>query len=279
MTKSVHGEGTEAAIAQRLERILAGRQPYPWAKTVAMSRGAMQRLLRGSFPDPVKLVPACRVENLSLSWFVGNIGQPYLVHAHATDDAAAHTMRTLLSDEPGWHIFVMRSTCGWMPILHRYCESETAEGVRYSYRAVEVIAGPAGEATAQVLVAPPSDVHYLEKSVGQQSIDLDAAGRTTYTNVPEDLYRQVAAGEIGTYAIFGTDAQPGGFAARANHALTAGYPDEWKQRFALVWPSVHETDAVSWLKPQQRELLAEYAKLNEQDRDTVLRMIRNLSHS
>lgn len=264
--------GSVEAVKSRLEAILGGRKPYAWAERVGLSSGTMNRLLKGSFPDPEKLIPACRIENLSLSWLLDGMGSPYLVHAHADDRSAARTLLQHLSDEPGWHVFVVRSELGWTPVLHQPVESTTAEGTVYRYRAVEVIAGPCAEKTAQVLAAPPSDVDEA-RSYGAA---LSAAARVTYSTVDETTHANVAEGRLGTHAIFGTADTIAGLAGSAQHALTDGFPSFWRG-LAQAWPGVEEGELGDRLTAQQRELLKHYAKLSESDRDVVLRMVRGLA--
>lgn len=255
----------------RLDVVLSGRKAYAWAEQVGLSSGTMNRLKKGQFPDPEKLVPACRIENLSLSWLIDGMGSPYLVHAHADDRSAARTLLDHLQDEPGWHVFVLRSNLGWAPVLHQPVEATTADGTVYRYRAVEVIAGPCGQETAQVIVAPPTDA-----APGLDRGDIGAAARVTYATVDDTTYASVVEGRVGTHALFGIGENISGIAARAQHALTDGYPNAWRT-FSLGWPSAEDGEAVTRLTPQQRELLKHYAKLGESDRDAVLRMVRGLT--
>jgi hypothetical protein len=93
------GVGAVLSAAERFEFLLRGRKPYTWAQSVALSRGAIHRLQNGSFPDPEKLVPACRVENISLSWWLDGIGAPYIVYIAANAHEHAVIATTSFADE------------------------------------------------------------------------------------------------------------------------------------------------------------------------------------
>lgn len=75
MTESDHGVNEnmiemsehERGVQQRLSIAMQGRRPYAWAADVHLSRGAIGRLQKGNLPDAVKLVPALRIDRLSLS--------------------------------------------------------------------------------------------------------------------------------------------------------------------------------------------------------------------
>ena len=59
----------------RLAFLLRGRKPFVWNRSVHLSNGAVQRMNQGKWPDPAKLVPACRIENVSLTWLLEGRGR------------------------------------------------------------------------------------------------------------------------------------------------------------------------------------------------------------
>lgn len=128
------------SFEERLEAVLGDRKIHPWGKQLGMTRGTIQRLKEGDFPDPAKLMPACRVENLSLSWLLYGIGTPYLVHVAIDAGDAIDQVDALLADEP-WDILIAATGSSWLPVLHKPADVTLPNGTILDYRLVHVISG------------------------------------------------------------------------------------------------------------------------------------------
>jgi len=137
----VHSMSTPA---ERLGYLLRGRKPYSWARDVALSRGAMDRLLKGNFPDPEKLVPACRVENISLTWWLDGIGSPYVVYIAASPDDHASLARTMQEDEPSLRAVRVQCIDGYRMAFYQQASILVGEDHR-EYAHITMIGGSAGE--------------------------------------------------------------------------------------------------------------------------------------
>lgn len=139
------GDEIEAFLA-RLQRVLDGRKPYPWAAENGLSRGAIGRLLKGQLPDPDKLLQVIRNEGLSLSWLMTGQGTPFLFHAPATDAQAAELIGQLSTEMGQPRALIVRNADDpqrVVVVLSELVRKEPVEGEPYEYRHAEVIAGPA----------------------------------------------------------------------------------------------------------------------------------------
>jgi len=92
MPKSVYQE-----FQYRLDLVLAGRKPYPWAESIGITRGTVGRMLKGEVPGPDVLGLIMRTENASITWLAEGIGAPYIVHWFATDEACRAYLDELLA--------------------------------------------------------------------------------------------------------------------------------------------------------------------------------------
>lgn len=126
---------------ERLGYLLRGRKPYVWAREVALSRGAMDRLLKGNFPDPEKLVPACRVENISLTWWLEGIGSPYVVYIAASPDDHASLARMMQADEPSMHAVRVKCADGCRIAFWQHAMIQIADEESRRYTQVTMLGG------------------------------------------------------------------------------------------------------------------------------------------
>lgn len=149
------GDEIEAFLA-RLQRVLGGRKPYPWAAANGLSRGAIGRLLKGELPDPEKLLPVIRSEGLSLSWLMTGQGTPYLLHVPATDAQAAELIAHLCLEmgEPSALIVLnAEDPRQIVVVLSEIVRKQPADGEPYEYRHAEVVGGPACSSLAATAAA------------------------------------------------------------------------------------------------------------------------------
>jgi hypothetical protein len=140
----------------RLDYVLAGAKPYPWAAAHGLSRGAIGRMLKGQLPDPEKMVPLVRSEGLSLSWLLTGQGTPYLVHCPSSDAQGADLVRQLAEEmgKPGG--VLLRNADNQDEVVAVLAEpaAKAALGAEaYIYRHGEVIGGQVlREHTAQAVM-------------------------------------------------------------------------------------------------------------------------------
>jgi transcriptional regulator with XRE-family HTH domain len=142
-------------FSNRLAHIIGPRRPYPWAQSLGITRGSINRMLNeGHIPGGDILARLAQVESCSITWLLTGQGAPYLVHRTASDAETAERLRAHLADE-AWQCHVLEDGRRGVIVLAQPAElGEGEEAVRYT--AVELIAGPWGPETAGIL-APRVD--------------------------------------------------------------------------------------------------------------------------
>lgn len=257
MNITPYSEGTQVGegylgkdLPERLEWLLQGRSPWKWADSVQLSSGAMQRLLKGHFPDPEKLIPASRIENFSLTWFVEGRGTPYGIAHPVDDDDAATILQLLLTDEPDTDLLICYCDKGYTVIAWTLVQTQTTDGKPYQYNATTILgggaAGPRTIATIREMKHPFTGVHR------NRSLQLERAE-----------WHNLAQGLIGNHKIFGD----GGYVSRS----TKGHqPVEMHIRY----PEVRES--IQWADSQETAALRILRDLNTPDRLAALRMLKGL---
>ena len=144
----------ENGVSSRLSIALLHRKPYAWAADVLLSRGAIGRLQKGNLPDAVKLLPAVRIERLSLTWLLDGRGPPYSVNHAISDDDTWKQVSMRITDEPdAWSIYIATSAEGWAVVLAQDCINTSDSGKEYTWRATEVWGGACGPLTAKRLLS------------------------------------------------------------------------------------------------------------------------------
>lgn len=198
-------------LPARLEMILQGRLKHRWGKAIGIGKGIIDALSKGKLPGAEKLAPIIRSENVSLSWFLEGVGRPYLVN-HCIDDDdclqllddlfAEHWSRYLLTD--GNQVAILLTMPG------QYLVGNT----EYDYKIIEVICGPIGLKTLQLIneTASKFDTFYLSIT-GSEMVAL-------------------TKGEIGTYQILG---HPDAILNKHN-PLQDGESDDMKDQLKVAEP-------------------------------------------
>ena len=237
------------SFEERLEVVLGDRKIHPWGKQLGLTRGTIQRLKEGSFPDPEKLMPACRVENLSLSWLLFGIGTPYLVQVAVDPGDAMDRMDALWTDEP-WSMLVAHTDSSWLPVLHQPAELLLPEGNRLPYRMVQIITGAIKGCEARLVERltrePISHVGSIELS------DHD--------------WRRLAGGYMGPIELF--ERKPS-----AGHGLLK----EPEAPLFSLGEVGEELGDYEVLTAAEREATTIMARLDQADRNAALRMLRGLA--
>lgn len=255
----------EESVAKRLERLLDGRSPWKWAEQVRLSSGAVSRMLKGSLPDPEKLVPAIYIENLSLSWLVDGIGHPFLVHSPVSEEEEARLVRQHMERDRAGELLVVYSPMGYTPVLHSLATGCDRSGREYSYRSVSIIGGGShGPALADAII-----------ECSAERIDGQPAGRVRSLRMIEAGWQLLAWGEMGNYKLFGDDLHSGFFAKSKPEVARidlASYRIRSKTSLGQVRDS-----SQTWFDSSQREMNALFERLDAADQDAALRMLRGLS--
>jgi len=269
LEKQQVGEGVPVeTISDRLRKVLGEeRSPWKWAEQVLLSTGAISRLLKDSVPDPAKLIPAIRVENLSLTWLLDGYGAPFIVAALPTDRAAAQLLDTMLADEPDSAVLVAWSDHGYTVVVHTPVIAEHA-GKSYSYRQTNILGGAApGPQTRAVVDAFAARQHNTWRKVGPY-----LAASQIYLPTPE--WAALASGYMGNYALFGEDLI-GGLAIDADPYQSQIQPagqGHWSDPRPATANGVTEDS----FGPEMDDLVKTFSRLNSYDRHAALRMLKGL---
>lgn len=237
------------SFEERLEVVLGDRKIHPWGKRLGMTRGTIQRLKEGSFPDPAKLMPACRVENLSLSWLLFGIGTPYLIQVAVDPGDAMDRLDVLLTDE-SWSILIAHTDSNWIPVLHQPAELLLPGGSTLQYRVVQIITGAVKGCEVRLI-----DRLSRESKSKVESIELG-----------ERDWRRLAGGYMGPVELFLK--QP-----VAGHGL---FKESEPLLFSLGEVG-EEPPAYDVQTAAEREATTIISKLDRADRDAALRMLRGLA--
>lgn len=148
--------------------------------------GTRARMLKddGIPPTHETLARIMRVENVSLSWLLGADAAPFLVNRTRDDHETAQRLDDLLADEDSWRVVVLVDGDAAALVLHQPAQIQRGNKV-VEYIAMEVIAGPFGERTFDVL---------KQRRYGR----VQAVARIA----PHDM-RAIYAGQAGSYRILG----------------------------------------------------------------------------
>jgi hypothetical protein len=244
------GNADPASVAGRVADVLRGRAPFRWATWVGLSNGTMSRLKEGGLPDPEKLAPACRAENLSLTWLVDGLGAPYLVHVVTNEDDAAHAIEQLLGEE-AWSVLLVACRTRATIVLHQQASIELKRG-RCDYTATAIVSG-CYDASAVVRTIggnglPPRIVHFDQAQ-----------------------WWRLATGHMSATELFGWPDEPGGLARLAR----AYDPADDVVDIGKALNAVREYPPARY----DDELVRLANALEPADREVVLRMLRGLSQA
>lgn len=263
-----HSENSQVGIAMpadaindRLRQVLDGRSPWKWGESVLLSAGTIGRLLKGSLPDPEKLVPAIRIENLSLTWLVDGLGTPFLTVTPQSDSEAASWINSNMEDEEEREILVVYCDEGFMPIIHSLVEVEVPKVGVYHYRAVTALSG--GALGPKVLEA-----------INRWSIDGDNlhGSRVASINLPAMGWRLFAHGVLGNYRLFGEDGNSGLYAeARPQFAVDVKPYLSQRANFLQI-----SEPTQTYLEPDRVAVLSMYESLSSDDQRAARRMLEGL---
>lgn len=253
----------EETIADRLEKLLDRRSPWKWGERVLLNDGTIGRMLKNKLPDPAALVPAIRIENLSLNWLLDGMGKPHPVAAPIDDAEASRWIRTTLDEDDSAEILLLYSDEGFTPVLHSAVQAECKAG-KYTYRATTIIGGAAhGAAT----------IDAIRRYAHPMASNPDGS-RVRSVEIPGMAWRLLAWGYLGNNKLFGDTGQGGLYAdSRAEIGAANQRP------YSVVARNLRDEVAdgpTLWLDETQREAQAAFAGLNPTDRAAALRMLKGL---
>lgn len=187
-----------------------------------------------------------RAENVSPSWLVDSIGQPFMTHRVESDREAAQYLEKLLSDER-WTVYVLTDGHRAALVLEQPAEIEH-RGKRTEYRAVEVVTGPLSSDTLYIINIRDRDVQYRVISEHEMS--------------------RLWAGEIGTWKLFGDENTPGLLS-----------DSETLERFLInddLYPEVTRAAVRERNSVYHDDILSLYHRLSDHDQETVRMIIQTL---
>jgi hypothetical protein len=235
----------KSSFEARLNLVLRGRKPHPWGVSLGLKPATITRLKNGQFPDPEKLMPACRAENLSLSWLLYGIGTPYLIQVAVDPGDAMDRIHALWSDEP-WSMLIAHTNSSWIPVLHQPAALLLPDGSTLNYRIVQVIAGAIKGCEAR-----------LADRLAREPIS-----SVTSLELKEPDWRRLASGYMGSIELFEQTSTDHGLpTVLAPRALGLG----------------EERSHYEVLTAAEREASLIMRNLDLGDRDAALRMLRGLA--
>jgi len=175
----------ENPIAQRLLSVLNGRTPSAWGASVGLSKGTMSRLWQGSAPDPGKLVPAIRMERLSLSWLIDGQGSPFYVAVPVDDADASKMLLEIVGDEPNTNIYVCYCRHGFAIVLTTPATMERPDAGSIYYIATTVLGGHA---------VGVETIHWVKTYIPQTPVAI--------FEMPVGDWVRLATGRMGNHELF-----------------------------------------------------------------------------
>lgn len=149
----------------RIEFVLDGRAPFPWANRIGIGRGVMSRIRQGVIPAAEALARIALTENVSITWLLTGVGSPYIVSALDSDSEIASLLSTHLEDEASWRIYWCTDHHRSAFVLTQPAQLEDKAGDLIDYITLEIIAGPMGKETHDTLataVENGRDVNVVE---------------------------------------------------------------------------------------------------------------------
>lgn len=227
----------------RLQRVLGGRKPHPWAAGVGWTRGVVDSLKDGGVPSPEFLAALGRAEGVSLNWMLTGEGQPFRVAVCVSDAQAASLVSAHLADSKEWQPFLLQARRGFAVVLTLPAQYQVKDKA-VDYTAVELVAGAVGPATILTL-------------------DREAVKHCDMVNVSDDELLAMEKGEIGTHEL----TRSGGILSRRRDG----------QSFAMVRDTMAHYCAMPMpLDPVQMRILDHLQQLGPEDVQRVEDLVERL---
>lgn len=241
------------SVGARLQQVLGDRSAWKWARAVGLTPGTVGRMIEGHLPGAEKLIPAARMENLSLTWLCTGEGTPFLLTPIAADADARALVEAAVTDTQ-WQVEVLACSDRYTIVLHAWQEDVALEGkLKYRWRRVKLLAGASlGHSMLNGLHSPP----------------LTGPARIHHSRIQDDKWQQLVTGQIGTFGLFG-DADHAGLVNHSGGYLSA-LPVSSRGAIA------EEHDSYKLMDTDTAEAVDIIHSAKPVERQTILRMIRGL---
>lgn len=241
------------------ERILQGREFSPFLESIGLDTGSgASRLREGKFPDPQILIPAIRLERISLSWLVDGQGTPFMVLPIFNDADAANIITNLLEDEPNQTVTLVRTEFSSKQTVVFTQPAQLVRGRHtFDYTAVEVLGGNIGNQALKAIVD-------------------HARGKLRLLHIAPASFVALTTGQMGNVPLIGWSRQPGGLLDTAIPIDgTVLVKNSYRVEDRTETYSTHRADAAA--DPDILELAAILDNLDPNTRNIVLTMVRALN--
>jgi hypothetical protein len=232
----------------RLDYVLRGRKLHPWGAALGLKPATITRLRNRQFPDPEKLMPACRVENLSLSWLLYGMGTPYLVTL-ALDGAEALDRIEKSIGPFSRQLLIAYSNRGWLPVLNKTEHLTLPDGSLLEYRATEVIGG---------------NLQGLE-SLLRDRLGTGPTRDWAQLSMHDSDWRRLATGYMGSVELFSYD-------SKIEDSLISNLELPWLGNRVEEAAGAYGAHTLA-----EREALSIVRVLDRPDQSAALRMLRGLA--
>lgn len=246
-------------LAERLQLVLQGRPLSTWSKRVGLSSGTASRLWAGSAPDPLKLIPAIRIENLSLSWLLDGIGAPFIVQTVLSDSHAAAVIDERLREDAQAQVLVVQQRRSFTPIIYSPVTEATVAGFGYRYHRVQIIGGDVCQ-------------HQCRDLLARYAAQFNQKGRVRISRFRGyDTFQQpLSLGNVGNYSIFGDEEK--------SSLVDASEPLNWPLEAEPDFSGSQVNDVRLYtMSPAQIELQDAFSQLVGEDQGTAIRILRGLA--
>lgn len=181
-----------STLAQRVEFVADGRKVHPWAKSIGVSKGSIEAVMRmGGSLSSETLSYIHRTENVRIDWLLEGRGHPFAINCAISDDDAAALIEEFLEEQ--WSITVVSNRTRAAVILEQPGSFEVKDGKDadnvprmrvVNYRIIEVITGPLGKMAMDLIrhAAEQTKVNLLETTT--------------------EILAKIEKGQVGTYRLF-----------------------------------------------------------------------------
>jgi hypothetical protein len=246
-----------STFLQRLHRVIADRQPYPWAASVGWNKGNTARVMQGHVPGPELLVPVSWVENVRLDWLLTGRGAPFFANSFPDDATAALAIGYHFEDSDDWHVHVLPGPVGGFAVCLTMPAEVDVKGTPVPFTALEVFVGPLGNEVRDVIAR----AHEAGRAV-------------TFTQLDDDeQWTKLQLGELGSYQLLYSDAA----ILKTGEALEAGEGEPDASQLLRVAESPPPAYGPTAISPQHRALVRQIEHLAPPDRAVIEQLLDRLS--
>ncbi|WP_062113154.1 hypothetical protein [Collimonas pratensis] len=179
-------------LPQRIELVADGRKIHPWAKSIGVSKGSIEGVMKlDGMLSGETLSYIHRTENVRIDWLLEGRGKQYAVNICTSDEDACELLDALFEEQ--WNVWILSDRVRMAIVLDQPASFSVKDGKTEAgeqqwrdipYRVVEVITGTIGAKTLDC----------IRPKAGQDVVHLlDATSETL---------ARLEKGMIGTYRLF-----------------------------------------------------------------------------